>query len=97
MATMVVWTLSLMSTITAEAIGLTCRWYTIRVEPVDLLTVMSSVMLFVALISGTITLGLIPVVLRVAKTRPPPLILKVAIVAGCLPIGTIALQYITQA
>ena len=88
----VAWMLALMSTVTAEAIGLACRWYTAFVEPVELLTVLSAVMLFVAVISGTLTLFMIPVVFRFSKARPPTFILQVAILAGGLPLVVVALQ-----
>lgn len=90
----VAWMLSLMSTILAEAIGLACRWYTTLVEPIELLAVLSGVMLFVALISGISTLALIPVVLRVGKTRPPGSLIQIALFAGALPMLVIGLQYV---
>ena len=89
----VAWMLSLMSTLAAEVIGLTCRWYTTLVEPIELLTVLSGVMLFVALIAGILTLILIPIVLRLGKTRPPSAIVQIALFAGALPILVIGLQY----
>ena len=55
-----------------------------------------SVMLLVAFLSGLLTLALIPVVLRVSKTRPPALIIQVALVAGCLPAAVLAIQYFTR-
>lgn len=91
-AATVAWMLSLMSTITAEVLGLACRWYTVLVEPSDLLTVLSTVMLFVAVIAGGITLLLTPVVLRIAKTRPPQSVVQVAVFAGVLPLIAVALQ-----
>lgn len=90
------WMLALMATLTAELIGLLCRWYTILVEPRELLTIISVVMLFVAFIAGTLTVGLIPVVTRVAQTRPPRAIVKLAIVAGSLPIGVVLVQFLTR-
>ena len=90
------WMLALMSTLTAEGIGLLCRWYTVLVEPQEVLTVISLVMLFVALISGLLTVGLIPVVLRVAKTRPPRVIVQVALIAGLLPVGVVLVQFLTR-
>lgn len=88
----VAWMLALMSTVTAEAIGLACRWYTTLVEPVELLTVLSAVMLLVAVISGVLTLFMIPVVFKFSKVRPPTIILQIAILAGGLPIVVLVLQ-----
>ena len=85
-----------MSTITAEVIGLLCRWYTTLVEPIELLLVLSGVMLFVALVAGLITLALIPIVLRVGQTRPPASIVQVALFAGSLPMLVIGLQYFLE-
>jgi hypothetical protein len=92
----VAWMLSLMSTLTAETLGLVCRWYTILVEPVDLLTVLSTVMLFVAVVSGIVTLIMTPIVLRSARTRPPSVIVRVAIFAGGLPLVVVVFQYFMQ-
>lgn len=88
----VAWMLSLLSTIAAEVIGLVCRWYTVLVEPVDILTVLSGVMLFVALIAGVVTLGMIPLVLKFNKKRPPSGLIRIALVAGSLPMVALALQ-----
>lgn len=92
----VAWMLSLMSTVAAEGIGLACRWYTSLVEPVELLTVLSGVMLFVAVISGTLTLVMIPVVLKFSKARPPAIIVQIAVVAGALPILVVFLRSVLQ-
>ena len=89
----VAWMLALMSTIAAEAIGLCCRWYTSFVEPVDLLTVLSGLMLLVAFVSGLVTLGMIPIVLKFSKLRPPMIVLQAAVLAGSLPIVVVAAQY----
>ncbi len=91
----VAWTLSLMSTLVAEVMGFLSRLYTKLVEPNDLLTVMGAIMLFVALIAGLVTLGLTPVVLKLAKKRPPQVIVQLACVAGALPILVILLQYLS--
>lgn len=91
-ASNVAWMLSLMSTLAAEAIGLVCRWYTSFVEPVELLTIFSGVMLFVAGISGLLTLLMIPVVFHFNKVRPPRFIVQVAVLAGGLPLIVIAAQ-----
>lgn len=84
-----------MSTLMAEALGLVCRWYTTLVEPVELLTVLSGIMLFVAVISGAMTLGMIPIVYRFNKTRPPVFIVQLAVLAGVLPMVVLILQYLT--
>lgn len=94
-ATNVAWMLSLMSTLMAEGIGLICRWYTALVEPVDLLTVLSRIMLFVALISGIVTLIMIPLVYRFNKTKPPAFIVQLAVLAGGLPLAVLLIQYLT--
>lgn len=88
----VAWMLSLLSTIAAEVIGLVCRWYTVLVEPVDVLTVLSGVMLFVALIAGIVTLAMIPLVLKFNKKRPPSGLIRIALVAGVLPMVALVLQ-----
>ena len=82
-----------MATLMAETLGLACRWYTAFVEPVELLTVLSSIMLFVALIAGMVTLVLIPVVYKFSKTRPPGFIVQLAVVAGGLPAIVVLVQY----
>lgn len=82
-----------MATLMAEAMGLVCRWYSTFVEPVELLTVLSGIMLFVAVLSGFITLVMIPVVYRVSETRPPFFIVQVAAIAGALPIVVVLLQF----
>ena len=84
-----------MSTLVAEVMGFLSRLYTKLVEPNDLLTVMGAIMLFVALIAGLVTLGLTPVVLKLAKKRPPQVIVQLACVAGALPILVILLQYLS--
>ena len=89
----VAWMLSLMSTVTAEAIGLCCRWYTSFVEHVDLLKVLSGIMLLVAFVSGLVTLALIPIVLKFNKLRPPAIVLQTALLAGGLPIIVVVAQY----
>ena len=93
-AATVAWMLTPFCTLIAEGIGLVCRLYATFVEPVDLLTVVSVVMLFVAMIAGLLTLGLIPVVLRVSKVRPPTAIVRLAIIAGSLPLGVVSAQYL---
>ena len=92
----VAWTLSLMSTLVAEVIGFLSRLYTKMVEPNDLLTVMGAIMLFVALVAGVVTLVLTPVVLKLAKKRPPNVIVQLACIAGALPIVVILIQYLVN-
>jgi len=91
----VAWTLALMSPLAAETIRFLSRLYTKVVEPNELLTVMGAVMLFVALVAGVITLILTPVVLKLAKKRPPSVIVQLACIAGALPILVILLQYLS--
>ena len=92
----VAWTLSLMSTLAAEAIGFFSQLYTRFVEPNEVLAVLGAVMLFVALIAGLVTLVMTPVVQKLAKTRPPTMIVQTAYVAGALPILVLALQYLRR-
>lgn len=91
----VAWTLVLMSTLAAEGIGFLCQLYTRFVGVNELLTVLGAVMLFVALVAGFVTLLLTPLVLKIAQTRPPTLIVQIAYVAGILPIVVLTLQYVT--
>ena len=90
----VAWMLALISTLMAEAIGLVCRWYTAFVEPVELLTVLSAILLLVALVSGLVTLGMIPVVYKLSSLRPPAFITQLAVLAGGLPLAVVLMQYI---
>jgi len=93
----VAWMLALMSTLIAEAIGLMCRWYTSFVEPVELLTLLSGILLLVAVVSGTVTLLMIPVVYSFSKTRPPMFITQVAVIAGVLPLAVVVVQFLRAA
>lgn len=95
-AATVAWMLSLMATIVAEISGMLCRWYTVFVEHVELVRVLSFVLLFVALIAGVMTLVMTPIVLRVSKERPPSTIVQIAIVAGSLPLLALGLQMLQR-
>ena len=88
----VLWMLSLMATLAAEAVGVACQVYYAVVDQAEIIRVMGSVMLAVAFLCGLATLVLIPVVLKVTKTRPPSLIVQVAALAGILPIVTLAIR-----
>ena len=90
----VAWTLALMATLAAEAIGVLCQGYVRLVEANDVVVVLGVVMLFVALVSGCVTLLLTPLTVRMAKTRPPRSLVQLAYVAGVLPLVTLVLQYI---
>lgn len=83
-----------MSTLAAEAIGFLSQLYTRFVEANDVLTVLGEVMLFVALVAGILTLILTPVVLKLAKQRPPTIVVQTACFAGSLPILVVLLQYL---
>ncbi len=91
-AATVAWMLALMATVLAELLGLTCQLYTILVENLEVLRVLGTVMLFVALLAGFITLALVPIVLRVAQRRPPRSIVVFSLVVGILPLVALALQ-----
>ena len=93
MSVTVAWTLTLMATLAAEALGFFCQLYVRFVAENEVLTVLGAVMLFVALTSGCVTLLLTPLATRIAKTKPPRLIVQVAYIAGGLPIATLLLQY----
>lgn len=93
----VAWTLSLMATLAAEGIGLLSKLYTQFIGDNEVLLVLGAVMLFVALIAGLVTLLLTPLVLKLAKTRPPRVVIQVAYVAGGLPIVALFLQYVSAA
>ena len=92
MAANVGWMLSLMATLIAEAIGLVCRWHTVFAEPIPMISLLSGVMLFVALISGLVTLVMIPVVLKVNSQRPPSALIQISIFAALLPMVVILFQ-----
>ena len=96
MSVTVAWTLALMSTLTAESLGVLCQLYVRFVGENQVLLVLGAVMLFVALTSGCVTLLLTPLASRIAKTPPPKLIVQVAYLAGALPIVTLLLQYVSQ-
>lgn len=93
----VAWTLALMATLAAETLGFACQLYVRFVSENEVLTVLGAVMLFVALTSGCVTLALTPLASRLAKTKPPRLIIQVAYVAGILPPLTLLLQYFAGA
>lgn len=90
----VAWTLSVMATLAAEGLGFFCQAYLRWFGDQELLRVLGAVMLFVALIAGLATLVLTPVASRIAKTKPPKILIQVAYVAGVLPIITLVLQYL---
>ena len=92
----VAWSLSLVSTLAAEALGFVCELYSKFVEEIEVLQVLGAIMLFVALIAGVITLLLTPLVLALSKQRPPLVIVQTAVVAGALPIVVIAAQYFAR-
>ena len=97
LAAKVAWSLTLLSTLAAEAMGFVCQLYVRFAEPVTLLQVLGGVMLFVALVAGVVTLLLTPLVLKLAKTRPPSSIVLTAIVAGVLPLVVVVFQYLGSA
>ena len=86
-----------MATLIAEGIGLICRWYTSFVQPVELLTVLSGILLLVAVVAGTVTLIMIPVVYSFSKIRPPMFITQVAVLAGVLPLAVVVMQFLRDA
>lgn len=95
-AATVAWMLALMATVLAEVLGLACQLYTVVVEDLEVVRVLATVMLLVALLAGLITLVMIPIVLRVAEKRPPRVIVLLAVLAGSLPLAVIVLQQFVQ-
>ena len=92
----VAWTLCLMSTLAAEAIGFCCQAYTQFVANHRVVEVLGAVMLFVALVAGLVTLVLTPFATRLAKTRPPLVLVQLAYIAGVLPMVALVLQYLME-
>ena len=91
-AATVAWMLALMATVFAEVLGLACQLYTVIGEDLDVVRMLATVMLLVACLAGLITLGMIPIVLRVAEKRPPRVIVLLAAMAGSLPLLVIVGQ-----
>ena len=84
-AATVAWMLGLMATLLAEAAGLVSRVLFVIWNSSDVLRVLSSLMLFVALAAGSVTLILTPAVLHFRRQAPPRRIVIVAVAAGLLP------------
>ena len=83
--------LAFVATLMAELLGFVCQLCLMFGGEVEVLRVFGAVMLFVAIISGSITLVMIPVVLRFAVVPPPRSIVVVAIVVGVLPMIAIVM------
>lgn len=83
--------LSLMATILAELVGFATRILFVW-QSSDLMRVVSSLMLLVAMVSGVATLIMTPIVLRTRRQPPPRPIVIVAIVAGVLPVLALVAQ-----
>ena len=85
-----------MATLAAEGLGFLCQFMVRFSGENDLLSIFGEIMLFVALIAGCLTLLLTPLTTRLAKTRPPRVLVQLAYVAGVLPIVTLVLQYVLK-
>ncbi len=81
-----------MATVLAELVGLATRLLFVFWDASDLMRVLASIMLFVALIAGVATVVVTPIVLTVRKQAPPRGIVLFALVAGILPILAVAAQ-----
>ncbi|MDG2384020.1 MAG: hypothetical protein P8N76_20275 [Pirellulaceae bacterium] len=90
-AATVAWMLALMSTIAAECSGIFVRILLMTNDASDRLRVLSTTLLLVAFLSGTITLILTPVASRLRRTAPPRSIVIIAYIMGIVPLITIAL------
>ncbi|MCA9148768.1 MAG: hypothetical protein KDA92_05695 [Planctomycetales bacterium] len=89
-AATVAWMLTLMSTLSAEALGLVTRGLALGGGS-ERLQVLSGTLLLVAVLSGVILLVLTGITLRVRRNPPPRPIVVLSIVSGCLPMVTTAL------
>ena len=85
MAANVAWSLTLMSTIAAEALGFICQAYAKFVNNIDVLRALGAIMLFVALASGVVTLILTPVVLKVSQKNHRPSLCSPHYWLACYP------------
>lgn len=90
-AATVAWMLSLFATLMAEGLGLAFRILGIQSGLNAQLYTLSGTLLLCAALSGLILLLLTPLTLKLRKTRPPTPIVVTAVVAGLVPLVTIAI------
>ena len=90
----VVWMLHFVTAFACQVVGALSRLANQWLAGHPLLGVLSGIMLQASHVAGTITLLLIPVVLRMRRVRPPTGILIVAIAVGLLPWMTLLYQSI---
>jgi len=80
------WMLSTLATLAAMVCSLGAY---LLVRPMDkpplALAVLPGLLLVIAAVAGLVVLGLTPVVLKLRKTRPPPLITRGAMLVGAAP------------
>ena len=87
----VAWMLAMLSTLAAEVVGIVVQLLIIAESATPPLRLLSGTMLIVAFVSGFVTLGLTPVVLKVRKVAPPRPIIAAACVIGIIPIATMVI------
>jgi len=92
-ATTVVWMLTCMSTAAAMLMVLAFRLliigFPVAAGQRHPLAAVAGVLLFVALMTGVLCLGLTPLVYRVRRTRPPRAVTVGAVLIGAAPIVTL--------
>ena len=97
-AVTVAWMLSLLVTLAAEAIAIPATFIAkANPQPVgkELTTAhVGDLFLFIALITGLITAGLVPLVYKVRAIPPPQPIAIVALVVGAIPPITMVLRWL---
>ena len=90
----VVWMLHFVTAFACQVVGALARLAYLWLANHPLLGMLAGFMLLASLVAGTITLLLIPVVLRMRRAAPPTGILIVAIAVGLLPWMTLLYQSI---
>lgn len=97
-ATTVAWALTTLSCGAAQLIAI-ISWLIARSTGIppgqaNALMLMPQTFMIVAVITGLITVGLTPIVLRVRPVRPPRAITAAAIIIGLMPIVLVVVQFI---
>ena len=97
-AVTVAWMLSLLVTLAAEVIAIPATIIA-KANPQPLgeglnTAHLGDLFLFVSLVTGLMTVGLVPLVYRVRAVPPPQAIMVVALVAGAVPPITMVLRWL---
>jgi hypothetical protein len=97
-AATILWMLTALFTFCAELIGLLAKVYLVNVPELDesmqRLLLLPYITLGIGVVSGILCLLLTPVVYRLRKTPPPPLITVFAVLIGSAPLMTLLIQWL---